>query len=71
MLRISKVKTKEDITYKITTPKEADDIKNYLNSFEEPIENQKPVNIFQKIKKTVSRKTTSRKATKKKTGDDK
>ena len=66
-----KGKTKEDITYKITTPKEVDDIKQYLNSFEEPIDNQKPVNIFQKIKKTVSRKTTSRKATKKKTGDDK
>ena len=61
-----KGKTKEDITYKITTPKEVDDIKKYLNSFSEPIENQKPTNIFQKIKKTVRRKTT-----KKKTGDNK
>ena len=41
-------------------------LKKYLNSFSEPIENNKPVTLFEKVKETV-KKTTKRTTGKRKT----
>lgn len=56
-------KSKEVLTYKISTPKDIDQVKSYLNSFTKPIdecENVKSVKLFDKVKEAV-KKATSRK----------
>ena len=66
-----KDKSGKDITYKVSDPKDAEEVKNYLNSFTKPIEEgNKPVSLFTKVKSAVrGRKkstTTSKKRTTKK-----
>ena len=51
IVRDVKNKSSKDITYKVSTPKEEEEIKKYLSSFNEPIENIQPTNIFETIKK--------------------
>ena len=65
-----KDKSGKDITYKVSTPKDAEEVKNYLNSFTKPIEEgNKPVSLFTKVKSAVrgrKKTTTSKKGTTKK-----
>lgn len=51
----------EILTYKVTTPEDIDSVKKYLNSFSEPIENNEPVKLFDKIKNAAKKATTPRK----------
>ena len=69
---------KEDaiLTYKVTTPEDAETVKKYLKSFTEPVENNEPVKLFTKVKNAVKNATTPKKKTsgtgrgrKKKTAD--
>ena len=61
-----KGKSGKDITYKVTTPKDEEEIKKYLSSFSNPIEDLEPTNIFDKVKEVV-KKTTKRRGRPKKT----
>ena len=59
-----KDKSGKDITYKISSPKDEEAVKKYLDSLTNP-ESSEPVSIFKKVKKAVKRSTTNRKTTKK------
>ena len=61
-----KERSDKDITYKVTTPKDEEEIKKYLSSFSNPIEDLEPTNIFDKVKEVV-KKTTKRRGRPKKT----
>lgn len=65
-----KDKNNKDITYRVSKPKDAEEVKKYLNSFNKPIEDNEPVSIFEKVKKVVTRKK-STKTTKKKSINNK
>lgn len=56
-------KENEVLTYKVNTPKDIDSVKRYLKSFSEPIENNEPVKLFDKIKAAVKTVTTPKKST--------
>lgn len=58
----------ELLTYKIKSPKDEDEVKEYLNSFKEPVENNKPVKLFDKLKDKllIIKKKRGRKPTTKK-----
>lgn len=45
------------LTYKVHTPQDADEVKKYLKSFSEPIENNEPIKLFDKIKAAVKKAT--------------
>lgn len=49
-------KLNKEVTYKIETPQDAEEIRKFIKSVDEPIENLKPVSIFAKIKQKVSKK---------------
>lgn len=70
MVRDVKNKSKKDITYKIGSFKDEEEIRNYLNSFTaEPEKNLKPVSLFDKIKSVVKKDEDSKsEAPKKKRG---
>lgn len=70
MVRDVKNKSKKDITYKIGSFKDEEEIRNYLNSFTaEPEKNLKPVSLFDKIKSVVKKDDDSKsEAPKKKRG---
>lgn len=53
IVRDVKGKSRKDITYKVSTPKDEEEIKKYLKSFSEPIENNTPVSLFDKVKEAV------------------
>ena len=57
-------KENKDITYRIDTPQDIESVKKMINSFKEPISNQEPVTIFEKIKKKVTKKTSEDQAEK-------
>ena len=55
-----KDKSSKDITYKVSSPKDSDEVKKYLNSFIKPIEEgNEPVSLFTKVKSAVRKKTTT------------
>lgn len=59
-----KDKDDKDITYKVSNPKTEDEVKKYLKSFSEPVEEQEPAPIFTTVKekaKAVVKKTIKRK----------
>ena len=70
MVRDVKNKSEKDITYKIGSFKDEEEIRNYLNSFTaEPEKNLKPVSLFSKIKSVVKKDEDSKsEAPKKKRG---
>ena len=70
MVRDVKNKSEKDITYKIGSFKDEEEIRNYLNSFTaEPEKNLKPVSLFDKIKSVVKKDEDSKsEAPKKKRG---
>lgn len=70
MVRDVKNKSEKDITYKIGSFKDEEEIRNYLNSFTaEPEKNLKPVSLFNKIKSVVKKDEDSKsEAPKKKRG---
>ena len=45
------------LTYKVHTPEDADEVKKYLKSFSEPIENNEPIKLFDKVKAAVKKAT--------------
>lgn len=62
MVRDVKDKTGEDITYRVTNPKDAEEVKSMIESFKHPMEenkDMKPVSLFDKIKQKVTRKKKS------------
>ena len=62
IVRQTSGKENEVLTYKVNTPEDIDSVKKYLRSFSEPIENNEPVKLFDKVKqvvKKVSKSTTS------------
>lgn len=61
IVRQTQGKEDEILTYKVHTPEDLDSVKQYLKSFSEPIENIKPVKLFDKVKATV-KKTTAKKS---------
>lgn len=57
IVRDTKEKDKKDITYKVVTPEDEDSVKAMLKSYNKPIEESyKPISLFEKIKKKVTRK---------------
>lgn len=70
MVRDVKNKSEKDITYKIGSFKDEEEIRNYLNSFTaEPEKNLKPVSLFSKIKSVAKKDEDSKsEAPKKKRG---
>ena len=56
IVRDVKDKTSKDITYKITTPTDEEEVKKYMRSFSEPIENHEPTSIFDTIKRKVTKR---------------
>ena len=51
------------LTYKVHTPQDIDDVKKYLNSFNEPVSNNEPVKLFDKVKATVKKAVTKKSST--------
>lgn len=57
IVRDTKDKENVDITYKITTPADEEEVKTMLKSYTMPaMDSYKPVSLFEKIKQKVSRK---------------
>ena len=54
-------KEKRDITYKVSNPKDEEEIKKLLKSYNTPIEELEPTTIFEKVKKAVRKRRTTRK----------
>lgn len=46
----------KDITYRVSTPEDEQAVKDMMKSFTKPIDNMKPVSLFEKIKKKIARK---------------
>ena len=55
LVRDTEGKSNEVLTYKVTNPKDMEEVKKYLSSFKEPVEKQEPVKLFDKVKKAVKR----------------
>lgn len=51
------------LTYKVHTPQDADEVKKYLKSFSEPVENNEPIKLFDKVKAAVKKATTKKSGT--------
>ena len=69
MVRDIQNKDEKDITYRVSTNiSDAEAAKKYLESFDHPIEDMEPTNIFEKIKKKVTRKKSTSSDTPKKVG---
>ena len=60
IVRDIKDKTSKDITYKVSNPKDEEEVKKMLKSYKEPIDNLTPVSIFSKIKEKIVKKTSSK-----------
>lgn len=58
IVRDTKGKENEILTYKVSNPKDEEEVKKYLESFNKPIEENKPVSLFDKVKAVTKRKTT-------------
>lgn len=64
IVRDVKNKSGKDITYRVTNPKEEEEIKKYLNSFNDtPDKSFEPVSLYDKIKKAVKGKRGRKKKT--------
>ena len=65
IVRQTEGKSNSVLTYKVHTPQDITEVKNYLKSFSEPIENNEPVKLFDKVKSAVkqigTKKTTGAK----------
>lgn len=69
IVRDTKGKTNEVLTYKVSNPKDEEEVRKYLDSFNKPIEENEPVSLFDKVKDTV-KKTRKKRTTKKKSTEE-
>lgn len=63
IVRQTEGKDHEVLTYKVHTPEDVDEVKKYLKSFSEPVENNEPVKLFDKVKAAVKKATTKKSGT--------
>ena len=70
IVRQTKGKSDEVLTYKVNTPEDFEQVKSYLSSFSKPIEENivKPVKLFDKVKAAAKKATTRKKSTTSTTG---
>ena len=50
-----------EVTYKLTDPKDFEEVKAFINSQTQPVEELEPTSIFEKVKQAVKKKTTKKK----------
>lgn len=63
IVRQTEGKDNEVLTYKVHTPQDIDEVKTYLKSFSEPISNNEPVKLFDKVKSAVKKAVTKKSGT--------
>lgn len=62
IVRDTSGKENEILTYKVSNPKDEEEVKKYLESFNKPISENEPVKLFDKVKAAAKKAVTKRKS---------